>query len=241
LKVFTTYLLLIAQVVIGLIVLIIFQQLKWASNANTISIFTFFLLLNLLYLRIFHLRTALQIYWSPHRLPLFVAGIVGGFVLVALPKIAAMIYYAAPISGAHIDHISAAAVIFTFLITGWEELWFRSLLLNHVVKYLKPVTISLTVGILFTLIHLLNPEIHLLKSGPMLFLAGTLLTALYFYYRTIWVPVGLHFANNFFSSITHTHYDGHSVFGSEGYVYTGMLLIAAIFFLWRIKNTILNS
>jgi membrane protease YdiL (CAAX protease family) len=122
----------------------------------------------------------------------------------------------------------------TFLITGWEELWFRSLLLNHVNKHLPERNISLAMGLLFAVIHLLNPEINMLKNGPVLFMAGTLLTALYFYSRSIWLPAGLHFANNFFGSNISSTVEAHEWFGSEGYIYTGLLLIATVFFLWRL-------
>ena len=92
-------------------------------------------------------------------------------------------------------------------------------------------------GLLFMLIHILNPEISLLKDGPVLFLAGTLLTALYFYSRNIWLPAGLHFGNNFFGSVINTDIKGNLLFGSEGYIYTGILLLATLFFLVRLRKS----
>lgn len=216
--------------------LIILQQLKLSTTLNTIIIFIFFLLLNILYMRIFHLREAMRVYWSFRKWLLFIAGIVAGILLVTLPGIAAIISGYSATSNISIGHISAVAAALTFLITSWEELWFRGLLLNYAARYLSPINISLTMGVLFMLIHVLNPAIHLLQNGPVLFLAGALLTALYLYYRSIWVPAGLHFANNFFGSVIHTAVDHHPVFGSEGYIYTMLLLMATVFFLWRLKG-----
>jgi len=90
------------------------------------------------------------------------------------------------------------------------------------------------VGVLFTLVHLLNPKISLLQEGPQLFFAGTLLTALYFHYKSIWLPAGLHLGNNLFGSAVHTNLPGHSLFGGEGYLYTGLLIIGTVYFLFRL-------
>lgn len=224
------------HVVAGLTVMMLLQQAHLPSQASTIAVFTFFLLLNLVYIYAFRLHEAFRRYWSLRRVGLLLAGIAAGIGLVCLPKIAALAAGKVAIDQVRITDTSVLSIVFTFLVTGWEELWFRTVLLNHTARHISSVSISLTVGVLFMLLHLLNPEINLLVNGPVLFLAGTLLTALYFYYHSIWVPVGLHFANNFFGSYILTSADKHPVFGSEGYIYTALLALATAIFIARLSR-----
>jgi membrane protease YdiL (CAAX protease family) len=170
-------------------------------------------------------------------------GIAAGFLLIIIPLAFALATRQLGTGDISFGRFTILSVLLTFLTTTWEELWFRSLLLNHAARHLPAAIITIIMGALFTLIHLLNPEINLLKNGPVLFLAGVLLTALYFYYRTIWLPVGLHFGNNFFGNLIHSSLEDHNVYGSEGYIYVSILLLPAIYYMFRLqrKNILPNQ
>ena len=82
--------------------------------------------------------------------------------------------------------------------------------------------------LLFMLVHLLNPDITLLKSGPTLFFAGAFLTLVYFHFKTIWLPIGIHFGNNYLT--LRSNLDGHWLFGEEGYFEATILAILFLIF-----------
>lgn len=88
----------------------------------------------------------------------------------------------------------------TFIIVTWEELIFRGVILNYVQKFSSDIRISFINGLLFTLIHLFNPEFNIVAQGLNLFFAGFLLTFLYLKFKNIWLPIGVLFANNVFYS-----------------------------------------
>lgn len=231
------YLFLIGQVAAGILPLVLVQQLKVSANIKTTIIFTAFLLLNLLYARVFDLTETLRKYWSLRKLPYLLVGTFAGLLLAIIPIVVAIAAGKLAVNSVSIDKISIASVFLTFLIVGWEELWFRGLLLNQSSKYVSEFDVSLMMGLLFMLVHMLNPEISLLRNGPVLFLAGTLLTSLYFCSRNIWLPAGLHFGNNFFGSVINTGIKSNLLFGSEGYIYTGILLLTTLFFLLRLRKS----
>ncbi len=104
----------------------------------------------------------------------------------------------------------------TLAIVAWEELWCRGIFLNYCNRSLSTINISLTIGLLFMLVHLRNPEINLLKTGLTLFFAGAFLTIVYFYFKTIWLPIGLHFGNNYLT--IQSDLDEHWLYGNEGYL-----------------------
>lgn len=233
---FRTYLLLIMQVCAGVVVLVITQQLKLQPAVNAGVIFAIFTLLNLAYGCLFQLQSHLRSYWSVRKLPYLLLGVVAGLLLIAIPVLVALSTGATTTNRVAIGGFSLQAAIVTFIITGWEELWFRSLLLNYCNAWLSKVNICITMGLLFMVIHLLNPEIHLAEQGPVLFLAGTLLTALYFYCRNIWLPAGLHFGNNYFGSLIHTDIQSDRVLGSEGLIYVGLLAVALVVVLVQLRR-----
>ena len=113
-------------------------------------------------------------------------------------------------------------------IVAWEELWFRGIFLNQCRKKISAINISVTIGLLFMLVHLLNPEISLLTTGPTLFFAGAFLTIVYFYFKTIWLPIGLHFGNNYLT--VNSNLESHWFLGNESYF--GAIILAGLFFLF---------
>ena len=84
------------------------------------------------------------------------------------------------------------------------------------------------------LMHILNPKINLLQVGPALFFAGALLTILYFNYKTIWLPIGLHFGNNIVGSFVTTTKENDVFFGGDGYL--SAMLLAGLFFFFVIRS-----
>ena len=111
-----TYLFLIGQLVAGMVVLVLVQQLRIPVNVRTGIIFTLLLLLNLLYVRLFDLKKELNTYWSLRKLPYLLAGIVAGLILIIIPMAAAFAAGKVSANSIHIDAITAGSVFFTFLI-----------------------------------------------------------------------------------------------------------------------------
>ncbi|MBZ2196105.1 CPBP family intramembrane glutamic endopeptidase [Occultella gossypii] len=81
-----------------------------------------------------------------------------------------------------------------------EELVFRGILFR-IVEERTGTWIALTlVGLLFGLVHLLNPNASLWGAIAIAIEAGGMLTAAYVATRKLWVPIGLHFGWNFAAS-----------------------------------------
>ncbi len=81
-----------------------------------------------------------------------------------------------------------------------EELVFRGILFR-IVEARTGTWIALTlVGLLFGLLHLLNPNATLVGALAIAIAAGGMLTAAYVATRKLWVPIGLHFGWNFAAS-----------------------------------------
>jgi len=231
-----SYLVIIGHLTVGLTILIASQQLKLPSWLNiSIIVFIAFLLLNLTHLYIFKLDKELREYWSLRKIIFLLFGVIGGTLIALSPTAIGVITGRLNSSEFTFNSdISISSIGLTFLIIGWEELWFRGLFLNYCHRQLSSINLSLTIGLLFMLLHILNPKIDLLKTGPTLFFAGALLTILYFYYKTIWLPIGLHFGNNFTGTVLKTSNETDILFGNEGYI--GTLVLAGLFPLFFIKT-----
>lgn len=81
-----------------------------------------------------------------------------------------------------------------------EELVFRGILFR-IVEERTGTWISLVlIGLLFGLLHLLNPSATLVGALAIAIEAGGMLTAAYIATRKLWVPIGLHFGWNFAAS-----------------------------------------
>lgn len=228
---FRAYLLLIGHVLLGLLVLIFVQQLRIRPAARTDIIFLAFFLLNIVYLPLFGLKQSFREYWSPRKMPSLLIGVSGGLLLAALPITAASMSGIQDACSIKAAGLTIRTIIGTFMITSWEELWFRSVILNYGERYIPKVNIVILMGLLFMLLHMMNPRISLARDGVMLFCAGALLTTLYFYFRNIWVPAGMHFGNNLFGAAVVSRFQPYTLFGSNGPIYTGAILIATIIFL----------
>ncbi len=81
-----------------------------------------------------------------------------------------------------------------------EELLFRGILFRIVEERVGTwIALTLT-GLLFGLVHLLNPDASLWGAIAIAIEAGGMLAAVYAATRNLWVPIGLHFGWNFAES-----------------------------------------
>jgi membrane protease YdiL (CAAX protease family) len=229
-----SYLVIFGHLTIGVIILISTQKITLPEWLNvSIIVFIAFLILNLIHLYVFKLDREVKEFWTLRKIPFLFLGVFGGALIALSPMVIGLATQQQTFSEITFNSdISIISIGLTFIIISWEELWFRGLFLNYCQKHLSSINLSLTIGLLFMLIHILNPKIDLLKTGPSLFFAGALLTILYFYYKTIWLPVGLHFGNNFIGTVLNTKNDSDVLFGNDGYVsaivLSGLLLVYVI-------------
>ncbi len=78
-----------------------------------------------------------------------------------------------------------------------EEIFIRGYILNNLMKSINPYAALGISSLLFSLMHVLNPNIGII-SGINIVLAGVLLGVYYIFKKNLWFPIGLHFAWNFF-------------------------------------------
>jgi membrane protease YdiL (CAAX protease family) len=233
------YLLLIGQVIAGLLILILFQSIKWKIDTSldvlSMLMLIAFVLLNIATACSFRIVPELKVYWSLRKAFFLIPAFLFGLLIASLPV---LLYTLLSRSSLPVFNTSLSpfVIINTFFIVGWEELWFRGIVLNYCTRYLSRINIAFTIGLLFALVHCLNPEIDLLKQWPALFFAGTFLALVYFYYRNIWVPVGLHLGNNLFSTLIKGAEINDSFFGPDGYLSTIILFLLCIYFAFRLRT-----
>ena len=159
-----SYLVIIGHLTVGLTILIASQQLKLPAWLNiSIIVFIAFLFLNLTHLYIFKLDKELREFWAIRKMFFLLFGVLGG-TLIALSPTAIGIFTGQlnPSQITFNSDISISSIALTFIIISWEELWFRGLFLNYCHRHLSSINLSLTIGLLFMLIHILNPKIDLL-------------------------------------------------------------------------------
>ncbi len=230
-----SYLIIVLFLIIGLGMIGIAQLFKtpnWLNSAFIILIL--FVVVNIITANIFKLKTEIQTFWSLKKIYLFPIGIAAGGFIAISPVFAGLLTGGTHFSELKFDTaFTLTSIAVTLAIVAWEELWFRGIFLNYCNRNLSAIYISITIGLLFMLVHLLNPEINLLKTGPTLFFAGAFLTIVYFYFKTIWLPIGLHFGNNYLT--IQSNLDKHWLFGNEGYF--GAIVLALLFLLF-VKLTI---
>jgi membrane protease YdiL (CAAX protease family) len=85
----------------------------------------------------------------------------------------------------------------TLCVVAWEELWFRGVPLMYGARKYTKFGSAIIFGLMFMLLHALNPEVSLLTNGLYLFIAGYSLSLLFFISESMWAPIGMHFANNY--------------------------------------------
>jgi uncharacterized protein len=138
-----------------------------------------------------------------------------------------------------------------------EELLFRGVLFRIVEERTGTWIALLLTGLLFGLIHLLNPDASLWGAIAIAIEAGFMLAACYAATRTLWVPIGLHFGWNFaaggiFSAVVSGNGESKGLldattsgpalltggdFGPEGSLYTVAAgVILTLVFMWLARR-----
>jgi membrane protease YdiL (CAAX protease family) len=230
-------LLLLGNTLLGVVILILAQNLKLAWLNPSILVLVFFIVLNLLYRYGLSLSPEMKKYWGLRRSYYMLWGIVGGLMISAMPTTISLVTGQLAVGDIKINEgLTISSVLITLAIVSWEELWFRGLLLNYCQRHISVITLSIVIGALFMGVHMFNPDMHFLEQGPALFFAGAFLTLLYFFYRTIWLPLGLHFGNNFFGAVVKADNGSGLLTGEDGYLSAIILALLFAFFVFRIKN-----
>lgn len=199
----------------------------WLNSAFIVLLL--FVVVNILTAKFFQLKNDIQFFWSLNKIYFLPIGIVVGGLIATSPILVGLVTGMTNTDTLTLKTtFTTTSIVVTLAIVTWEELWFRGIFLNYCNKNLSAINISLTIGLLFTLVHLLNPEINLLKTGLTLFFAGAFLTIVYFYFKTIWLPIGLHFGNNYLT--IDNKLENHWFLGNEGYL--GTIILAGLFFIF---------
>lgn len=234
---FSRYAIIIGQVVIGIIFLMVIKTLKATKLESAALLLTLFLLFNLSIAFALKIQKEIIAYWSLKKTYFLLIGVLVGAGIAFLPPFTAIV--AGEMDADNLikkPSLNFNALLITFLVVSWEELWFRSLLLNFCKQKLHIINISLFVGLLFMLLHVLNPEFDIVNSGLALFFAGTLLTIVYFYYENIWLPLGIHFGNNYLQSILTSHLDKNHFFANDGYMSAIILAALSMYFIIKVRS-----
>lgn len=206
----------------------------WLNSA--FIVLTLFVIINIVTAKILKLKTEIKTFWGFKKIYFLPIGILAGGLIAVSPTLAGLLTGASKFSELKFDTtFTLTSIAVTLAIVAWEELWFRGIFLNYCNRNLSTINISITIGLLFMLVHLLNPEINLLKTGPTLFFAGVFLTIVYFYFKTIWLPIGLHFGNNYLT--LQSNLDKHWLFGNEGYFGAIILAILCVIFIKLTNET----
>lgn len=175
----------------GLIVLVLHEQFKLKHLPSALFLVVVFAILNLV--ASMFLRQPDVIAWYDFKkIWLFAAGILVAALIHSFSYIAG---FSQQVVEKSID-FTALSLLSVLLIVLWEELWFRNLLLADVKGNKEQVAVSLYVGFLFLIMHFFNPEFSLNKQGLNVFAGGAFLTLIFMEYKSFWLPLGVHFANN---------------------------------------------
>src|SRR5690554_3224154 len=205
----------------------------WLNSA--FIVLTLFVIVNIGTAKILNLKTEIKTFWGFKKIYFLPIGILAGGLIAVSPTLAGLLTGASKFSELKFDTtFTLTSIAVTLAIVAWEELWFRGIFLNYCNRNLSAINISITIGLLFMLVHLLNPDINLFKTGPTLFFAGAFLTIVYFYFKTIWLPVGLHFGNNYLT--LQSNIDKHWFLGNEGYFGATILAILFLTFVKMMLN-----
>ncbi|MFC1558685.1 lysostaphin resistance A-like protein [candidate division KSB1 bacterium] len=105
-------------------------------------------------------------------------------------------------SGAGISLLIINFIIYAFIFfiqCAGEEAFFRGYLFQIIMEKINKITAVVIMSVLFSIVHMLNPEISIFALCNV-FLFGVLLSAAYIKTRSLWLPTALHFSWNFSQS-----------------------------------------
>lgn len=236
-NIFLSYLVLILALALGIGILGVSGKIHLPGVNNAIVVCSLFVILNIAFVFLLRLNKELREYWAVRKLKYLPLAFAAGSIIALLPAGLSLIAGKAEQGDISLAFsFSLSGLCLTFIIVTWEELWFRGIFLNYCRRHISVINLSITMGLLFMLIHIINPEIDLLKKGPALFFAGALLTILYFYFKSLWIPIGLHFGNNYIGSVLKSKYDADVFWGGDGYLTALVLGLCFAYFFIKSRN-----
>ncbi len=157
-----------------------------------ITILIAFIVYNLMCGHFVNLIPKLKSAWAPKK----IWHMIPGFLIGALPIVLAYVLLYSQGELSPYRGITVLMALLTLATVAWEELWFRGIALELAPNRYSRIGAALIFGLIFALLHLMNPKINLLEDGLQLALAGYTLGVCYFAFGSIWAPLGMHFANN---------------------------------------------
>ncbi|GAA1873654.1 type II CAAX endopeptidase family protein [Myceligenerans crystallogenes] len=124
------------------------------------------------------------------------AGTLGGLVLFG-----SVVAGIALLGGYHVSGLGSPAgavglLGFMAVVAASEELLFRGVLFRHVERWFGTWIALVSTGLIFGLVHLINPNANLWGAIAITMEAGGMLGAAYVATRRLWVPIGLHLGWN---------------------------------------------
>ena len=146
-------------------------------------------------------------------------GILMGGVLQSLTIL--VIYFYGGFKVTAINSISALIIPFTVALTVAiiEEILLRGIVFRITEEKWGSIIGLIISGVIFSGLHLINPHVTLI-SILCTMVVGVLLAAAYMYYKSLWVPIAIHFAWNFtqngiFGAITSGNENTSSLFTTQ--------------------------
>ncbi|MCH6235819.1 hypothetical protein [Cognataquiflexum rubidum] len=159
------------------------------------SVLTLILITNFVTAYKFKLKKELTEFWSIKKISHFPIGILVGVSVMSVPIIFGILSGKAAWSDLKfvydLSGLEPIAIIFTLIITLWEELWYRGIFLNYAKRYLSIIQISLFMGLLFMISYSLYSKGNFLMVSPNFLLLGILFILMYFYFKTNWLTYGM--------------------------------------------------
>lgn len=204
----------------GLPLMVVTTELTPSPEIACVTILLTFIAYNLLCGLLTNIKDRLMTKWSLRKSWHFFLGLLIGAGPIGLAYLE-MFYQKSlpPYQG--ITILMGALTLFT---VAWEELWFRGVALELAETRYSKFGAAVIFGLIFALLHLMNPKIDLLHDGLQLALAGYTLSVCYFAFGSIWAPIGIHFANNGIQAIFGQSSEPRTL------VYFGSLTLVALIF-----------
>jgi len=145
----------------------------FSSVESSIVLLFFTLLLNIGIASIIKKRIFLKENWTLRKFHFFGIGFLFWTIMLAIGFLLKCAFGGTSEINTDIS-IYLKGMYLTLIVVSWEELLFRGIILNYVHQYSNKIFISLVMGGLFMIAHLLNPEFDFLRQAPNLFFAGYL-------------------------------------------------------------------
>ncbi len=190
-----SYLTPIVLLLIGLVFMALASLVQKVGVPQWLTLLLIFAIFNFAIAYYFGMTDRMWSAWAPRKIYQLAPGLILGLLPIGISILAS--FWKGDAVSFSWEKITFSGMMITLAIVSWEELWFRGMALELGALKFSILGAAVIFGGIFLALHALNPEIHLLREGLELFLAGYTLCACYFYFGSIWAPIGMHFANNF--------------------------------------------